>query len=206
MRNLAAEETFLRKGNDAQVGLRIREIGGGSSTPTVTFTDTASDITLVDSNGTSITADLSAAAYDTMGELADWINGNASWECRVLDALRTDASNDVFFDGSVSSSTSEEGETVFDCLIDSSALASYRLRVSLDRKAGGDGNDGVNKNHRVVLKKFQYYADITAAAGGVKLYKTFGTRQSTEVQVASWASVDTTDGVSGDTRHNPRSR
>ncbi len=188
MRNLAAEERLLRKGNDAMVVLRLKDIAGGTDTPTVVMSDTSSDITITDSNGDVTTCDLSAAAYNTVGEVADYLNSADGWECRVLDALRSDASNDVWPNGSVTASTSAEGEVTFDVTSDSSALASYRLCVAYDRLAGGSA---MSNSHRVILKRFQYYADLTAATGGIKIYQR--NAAGTETQIFSAASVDTTD-------------
>jgi len=172
MRDLAGEEKLLRKANDKMVALRIKDVANGSSTATVVMSDTSSDITCTDSDGNATTCDLSAGAYDTVGEVCDYINAAAGWECRVLDALRSDASDDVWFNGSVTASTSAEGETVFDVLSDSSALASYRLRIAYDRLAGGPA--AMSASHRIVLKLFSYYADLTAATGIVKIYSVDG--------------------------------
>jgi hypothetical protein len=193
MRSLAGEEKIRRIVDNGPVVLRIREIAGGSSTPTVVLSDTSSDITLTDSDGDAITCDLSAAAYNTVGEVADYINsaGAGSWECRVVDALRSDASNDVWPNGAVTASTSEEGETTFDVKSDTSALTKYRLRVAYDYLA--DPEAAKRKSHRVILKKFIYNADLTAAAGAIKVYQCTGNRATTEVQIFSALSVDTTD-------------
>jgi len=191
MRKAAGEETLLRKANDLFVALRFKDIAGGTSTPTVVLSDTSSDITATDSDGNVSTVDLSNASYNTMGEVVDYFNSQAGWECRLLDALRSDASNDVLVDGSVSSSTSSEGETVFDCLVDTSQAAVMRLRVTYSRKTGG--LNAMDMGHRVVLKKFQYYADLTAATNIIKIYKCSGPRQTTETQVFSAAGIDIAD-------------
>jgi hypothetical protein len=187
IRSLAGEEKLIQVIDDTPVVLRIKDVAGGSSTPTVVLSDTSSDITLTDSNGDVITADLSNASYSTVGEVADWINGySASWQCKILDALRSDATDNKWPNGAVSAST-VEGEQVFDVKSDTSALAAYRLRITYDRSAGSLKPKG---SHRVILKEFTGNLDHTAAAGVAKIYEIDGT---TETQV--WASpltVDTT--------------
>jgi len=192
MRALAGEETLVQKLNDEMVVLRIRDIANGTSTPTVVLSDTQSDITITDSDGNATTCDLSNASYNTVGEVADYLNAAAGFEVRVLDALRSDASNDKWLGTTITAATTSEGESTFDILQDSSGLAAYRLRVSLDRKADPRSSDSKG-SHRVVLKKLQYYADLTAGTGGVNIVKTSGALQSTESQIFSAVSVDTTD-------------
>jgi len=188
VRDLAGEETLLRQTNDKFIVMRIKDIAGGTSTPTVVLSDTQSDITITDSDGNATTCDLSAGAYNTVGKVVDYLNAAAGFEVRIMDALRSDASDDKWLGDSYTARTSSEGESVFDILQDSSGLASYRLRVSYDRLA--NPNTAKQKSHRVVLKTLQYYADLTAATGGVSIYKVVGT---TESKVFSAASIDVTD-------------
>ena len=189
-RKLAAKEEYHRRANDKMVVMRIRDIAGGSSTPTVVLSDTQSDITITDSDGNITTADLSDGSYDTVGEVVDYLNAATGFEVRIMDALRSDASDDMWLGTTYAARTSSDGESVFDILQDSSNLASYRLRLSYDRLAS---ITPMSKSHRITLKKFDYYADLTAAVGGIKIYKTFGNDQQTEVQIYSNASIDTTD-------------
>jgi hypothetical protein len=189
MRSLAAEEKLLRVVDDGPVVLRIKHVGTGTTqAPTVVISNTSSTLTLTDGDASATAIDLSAAAYDTVGEVADYINGLASWDCKVLDALRADASNDVWVNGTVTAAT-QEGELVFDIKQDTSALAKYRLRVTYDRAVGALKPAGA---HRVVLKKFIYNLDLTAAAGAVKVYE-ITDNGKTETQIFSALSVDTTD-------------
>lgn len=190
MRSLASEEKLIRATDDEPVVLRIKHVGSGTDqTPTVVMSDTSSTLTLTDGAAAATAIDLSAAAYDTVGEVADYIDGLDSWSCKVLDALRSDASNDEWIDGSVTSAV-KEGETVFDVLSDTSALAAYRLRITYDRSVGGLKPAG---SHRVVLKKVIYNLDHTAAQGVVKLYEITASGK-TETQVFDGGlSVDATD-------------
>ncbi len=190
MRSLAAEEKLIRATDDEPVVLRIKHIGSGTDqTPTVALSDTSSTLTLTDGASAATAIDLSAAAYNTVGEVSDYIDGLDSWSCKVLDALRSDATNDKWVDGSVTSAV-KEGETVFDVLSDTSALAAYRLRITYDRSVGGLKPKG---SHRVILKKVIYNLDHTAAQGVVKLYEITASGK-TETQVFDGGlSVDITD-------------
>lgn len=188
MRNLAAGEKMVHVADDEPVVLRIKDVAGGTSTPTVVLSDTSSTLTVTDSGANATALDLSAAAYNTVGEVADAINATAGFECKVLDALRSDASNNMWPDGAVSSST-KEGQTVFDITSDTSELAAYRLRCTYDRSVG---STALHKGHRITLKEFVYNLDLTAAAGAVKIYET-STNGTTETQIFSLLSVDTTD-------------
>lgn len=189
IRSLAAEEKLLRVVDDGPVVLRIKHVGTGTTqAPTAVMSSTSSTLTLTDGAAAATAIDLSQAAYSTVGEVADYINGLASWECKVLDALRADNSNDKWIDGSITAAI-KEGETVFDVKQDTSALAAYRLRVTYDRSVGSLKPKGA---HRVILKKFIYNLDLTAAAGAVKVYEITDNGQ-TETQVFAALSVDTTD-------------
>lgn len=189
MRSLAAEEKLLRFVDDGPIAIRIKHVGTGTTqTPTVVLSDTASTLTLTDGAAAATAIDLSAAAYDTIGELADYIQGLASWDCVVLDALRSDASNNTLVDGSVTAGI-KNGETVFDLKTDTSGLAKYRMRITYDRSVG---KVKPSANHRVVLKKFTYNLDLTAAAGAVKIYEVTD-NGNTETQCFSALSVDTTE-------------
>lgn len=189
VRSLAAEEKMLRVVDDGPVVLRIKHVGSGTTqTPTVVLSDTSSTLTLTDGAAAATAIDLSNAAYNTVGEVADYINGLDSWSCKVLDALRADATNDEWIDGSVASATAE-GETVFDVKSDTSALESYRLRITYDRAVE---NTKPLSGHRVVLKDFMYNLELTPAAGEVKVYE-ITDDGLTETQIFSALSVDHAD-------------
>ena len=190
MRSLASEEKLIRATDDEPVVLRIKHVGSGTTqAPTVALSATSSTLTLTDGAAAATAIDLSNASYNTVGEVADYINGLNSWECKALDALRSDATNDKWIDGSVTSAV-KEGETVFDVLSDTSALAAYRIRVTYDRSVG---STRPSSGHRVVLKKVIYNLDHTAAQGVVKLYEVTANGK-TETQVFDGGlSVDITD-------------
>lgn len=189
IRSLAGEEKLIRVVDDGPIAIRIKHVGTGTTqAPTVVLSDTSSTLTLTDGAAAATAIDLSAAAYDTVGEVVDYINALASWDCKIMDALRSDASNDKWINGAVTAAIAD-GELVFDVKQDTSALAKYRLRVTYDRTVGSQKPKG---GHRVVLKTVKYNLDLTAAAGAFKIYE-ITDNGKTETQVFSALSVDTTD-------------
>lgn len=175
-RALAAEKAVRRTVEAAGVVMSIKHVGTGTSTPTVVLSDTSSDITLTDGDGTIITADLSNASYSTVGEVADWINGNASWECKILDALRQDNSDNLWTNGSISSTVNTFGETVFN-VTQLIASAKLEVRCTYDESVGNLRPSG---SHRVILNAFSTYATATGGANCVQIYDCKG---STETQI-----------------------
>jgi len=196
-RYYAAEPTAGRVVDDGPIGIRIKDVAGGTSTPTVAFSSTSSVLTIVDSDATSTAIDLSAAAYNTIGEVVDKINSTAGFECKLLDALRSDASDNVFVDGSVTAAT-VEGELVFDCKMTTDATDSLTYRVTYDRGVALNRPKG---SHRVILTRFTYNADVSAAeAGAVRIYK-WDAANKTETLVWQATSVDGAGSGANDTTH-----
>ena len=187
-RHYAAEDIIGRVNADGPVAFRIRDIAEGTGTPTVVLSDTSSILTLTDSDGTATAIDLSDGAYNTMGEVSDYINSLGTWECKILDALRADATNNVLIDGSVSSSTTEDGVTVFDVLVDTSATFSLTYRCAYNRTFAIDQPKG---SHRVNLSKFTYYANVgtDASFNSVRIYS-YDPVSQTETQIWGATSVD----------------
>lgn len=205
-RHYAAEDVVARVEADGSKAICIREIHGGASTPTVVISNTSTTLTLTDSDGAATAINLSAAAYNTFGELVDYINGLTSWECKLLDALRADLTDNVLVDGSVSSSVAESGETIFDVPVDSDAAFSITYRCSYNRDfdtikryaaAPTTGSslfeNKVKGSHRVNLSKFTYYANVgtDASANSVRVY-TYDPATQTETQIWGAKSVDST--------------
>jgi hypothetical protein len=183
----ASEAKVGRVVDDTPVAIRIKHIGTGTSTPTVVISDTSSTLTLTDGDGDATVIDLSAAAYNTAGEVVDYINGLSSWSCKFLDALRADASNDKWINGAVTGAV-VGGEMVYDIKADTSAVAAYTYRVTVNR---GIDEKKPSKSHRVILKDLVYYADLTAGANGVQIFE-WDNVAKTETQIWQAAGVDTT--------------
>jgi hypothetical protein len=184
-RAAAATKCVRKTVEAAGVVMAIKHVGTGTSTPTVVLSDTSSDITLTDGDGTVITADLSNASYNTVGEVADWINADASWECKILDALRSDASNDVWTNGSITASVNTFGETVFN-VTQLIASAMLEVRVTYDESVGNLKPKGA---HRVTLNGFSTYATCTGGAGEIKIYDCY---KGTETEIWQALGVNNT--------------
>jgi len=196
-RYYAAEPTVGRVVDDGPIALRIKDVAGGSSTPTVVVSDTSSTITVTDSDGNATAIDLSAAAYDTMGEVVDKINAAAGFECKLLDALRSDASNDVLVNGAVTAAV-VDGESVFDIKVTTDAADAITYRVTYDRGVSLNRPKGA---HRVKLTKFTYNADVSAAeAGAIRIYK-WNAHDKTETLIWQATSVDGAGSGANDTSH-----
>lgn len=175
--------------DDGAVPIRIKHVGTGTSTPTVVLSSTSSLLTITDGAGTATAIDLSTAAYNTVGEVADYINGLANWSCKVLDALRADATDNMWIDGAVTASV-VDGETVFDIKTDTSAFKSLTYRCTYNRGVKNEKPSGL---HRVKLQGITYNANVNAAsANGVRVYE-WDNRFKTETQIWQATSVDATD-------------
>lgn len=183
------EQKCLRVVDDSPIVYRIKHVGTGTTqTPTVVISSTGSLITLTDGAAAATAIDLSATAYNTVGEVVDYINGLASWKCKLLDGLRSDASDNMMADATISSAVID-GETVWDLKQDTSLMAKYRVRVTYDRTVVGSKAKG---SHRVTLKEIRYYADLTAAANIISIYE-WNATDKTETLVWTTSGVDTTD-------------
>lgn len=163
-RALAAEKAVRRTTEGNGVVIRIKAKGTGTSTPLVEIDTTSSNLKLTDVDATVVNISF-AATYTTIGTLADKINSYEHWECKILDALRADASNDVMTNGSVTSAVIN-GETVFD-LTQLIASAKLEVRVTYDETVGNLKPAG---SHRVTLNAFSTYATATGGANCVQIY------------------------------------
>src|SRR3990167_8400854 len=103
---------------DQPVAIRIRHKGTAAVT-SVTVT-AATNLVLIDADGTS-TITFADSDSNTVGEVADKVNGLTNWEAIVLDALRSDASASKFVNGAITSGT-KDGVVVWDVKVDTSAL------------------------------------------------------------------------------------
>ncbi len=165
-RALAAKKCVRRTVEAAGVVLRIKHVGTGTTqTPTVVISNTSTTLTLTDGAAAATAIDLSAATTNSVGEVADYINGLSSWKCKIMDGLRSDLIDNLMTNGSVTSAV-VNGETVFDCtqLI---ASAKLEVRVTYDETVGGLRPAG---SHRVTLNAFSTYATATGGANCVQIY------------------------------------
>lgn len=179
-RHLAAAKAVRRTTEANGVPLRIIHVGTGTTqTPTVVLSNTSTTLTLTDGAAAATAIDLSNAAYNTLGELADYINGLSSWECKILDGLRADATDNMFTDGAVTPAV-VNGEMCWS-LTQLIASAKLEVRVCYDETVGGLKPKGA---HRVTLDGFSSYATTTGGANTVQIWDCY---KGTETQV--WGAL-----------------
>lgn len=175
---------------NAPIPLRIRYVG--TSTVTSVVVTAATGIVLTPASGSTVT--VAFATQDTMGKVADFINQTPDWECKVLDALRSDASASTLVAGTISAST-YDGVSYYDIESDTSTVpGGYTYRCTPNRHTD---ERKVKGSHRVHLREIRYNANVgTAAADKVQVWECKGT---TETQVYSALSVDSTGSTNSDT-------
>ena len=184
-RDLASQTTSIRYEDDGSIALRIKHVGTDAIT-SVTCT-TAANLVLIDADGTTTST---FATDTTLGAVADTINAAANWECKILDGLRTTAtdSSELLENAAITADVvnDEMGYTVH---LDTNVVDSAFIRVTYDRTAG---NLLPASGHRVKLNKFEYNENVSSAeAGAVRVYEWDSVRR-TETLIWSAASVDAT--------------
>jgi hypothetical protein len=162
-RKLLATGISTFAGTDKSVALRLRYLGSGTVTSVTTVTATSVE-TITSDGGTDT---FLFSAYTTMGALSDAINALGIFECKVLDVLRSDASDDALLAEALTTTTTDEnGEAVFDVKVDTSGMFGVSACLS-----GNRGFDGVVKGHRVLLQGIDYLANMgTAAADQLQVW------------------------------------
>lgn len=180
-RYYAAQGTVIQAGTDAPVAIRLRALAAAGAVTSVTVT-TATDIVMVTAGGGTDT--YTFASYATIGALADAINKDGIFEAKVLDALRSLASDDFLLAGAITAGTDANGVRVWDVKTDTSA--SLQIAVALTPFRNFDAP----KNRRPKLQEVVYSVNMgTAAADSVQIWRRRGT---VETQVFGALSVDTT--------------
>jgi len=178
LRKLLAQGTVVQHGTDTQVALRLRYVGSGTVT-SVTVT-TATDITMVTSDGG--TDAYTFAAFATLGALADAINSDGIFEAKVIDDLRSSATAAQYVTGAITSAKDANGVTVWDVKVDTSAA--LRIPVALAQR------DFDAPRRRVALKEIVYSVDVgIAAADNLQVWLRRG---ATETKLIGALNVDTT--------------
>ena len=162
-RALLASGVSVYKGTDQAVALRLKYIGTGSVTSVAAVTATSVE-TITSDGGTDT---FLFATYTTMGALADAINAAGIFECKVLDVLRSAASDDAILAESITTATQDElGNAVYDLKVDTSGMFYVGACLSSSRGFGG-----LTAGHRVHLQEIAYVANMgTAAVDGLKVY------------------------------------
>ena len=170
---------------DTPVAIRLRALQAAGAVTSVTI-DNSTDLEIITANGGTDT--YTFAANTTVGALVDAVNADLMFEARVLDSLRSYATDDQFVDGAISAGI-VDNVSYYDVLVDTSAALYIATRVAKDRHVGE--NMVKAGNTRIHLKQIQYYADFgTAAADSIQVWSVEG---SNETQLFGYISVDTTE-------------
>jgi len=163
---------------DGPVVIRMKYVGSG--TVTSVTNDISTDLELITSDGGIDT--YAYATYATVGALVDAVNGDGIFEARILDGLRSDATDDMFVDGAMTVTSAG----YYDLLQDTSASFSLAYRCAYDRNVKSNIPAG---NHRVSLQDFTYYATLgNAAINDVQVWE-YNPSDNTETQVYQALSV-----------------
>lgn len=181
MRQVAAKGAVGQVGTDLPVAIRLKYVGSG--TVTSVTTTTATNIVMITSDGGTDT--YAFATYTTVATLAAAINADGIFEAKILDTLPSETTASQFVTGAITSSTLD-GVTIWDVLVDTSAAKYFAYRLTSDRGF----NNTPSGNRRVHLKEFVYY--ITLGGAGANLVKVYDVKGSTETLVYQQASVSAT--------------
>jgi len=168
--------------NDANIAIRLRKVTSGTITSVTVVS--ATSVAIVSSVGGTDTYLFSA--YTTIGALADAINADGIMEAKVIDALRSEGSDDAFLAASpVTPGVDENGVVVYDLVQDTSGAETISVCLS-----PATVNFDMPKGHRVHLREIFYKVNLTAAATGLTIWKRKGT---VETELLTRLSVDATD-------------
>lgn len=194
--DFAQTRALLKRGvvgyvvDDTPKAIRIKN--NGHTVTHVITTGAGSGATALElhDSDASTSIDLTAAAYDTLGELCDYINTLDNWEAKILDGLRSDSVNTKLLEETVAAVT-EDGVTYYNVKWDTSIFKAYTYRLTYDKHTASSGKQKPKGSHRVSVLEIDYYADVNAAAAdGVQVFECDGT---VETQILSKASVDATE-------------
>jgi len=189
--NGASVRSLLKKGvvhhvtTDTPVAIRVRHTGNCAVT-SVTVTS-ATGVILIDADGTTTIVWSTDA---TVGAVADAINAAANWECRVLDALRQDASDNVFLAGAITAAA-HEGVLYYNMYNDTSVSLELTARLSADRHTASANIPG--GNHRVHLMEYKYFGQVgTAAMDNEQVFEVNGVNENQKIKALNVDNSATT--------------
>ena len=132
--------------------------------------------------------DLSAAAYDTFGELCDAIDGLANYGCRLLGAKRDDNTNRLRDQAATSGTNDLKAAGGFDVKFDTAPVAGGGTPEAFDLRVGVTPESG----KRVVLKKCEWNANGANTAliyGKSSLYE-YSLFKPATFKTATWDDTD----------------
>jgi hypothetical protein len=186
MRSLSKRGVVGLITTDTPVAIRLKVKKAAGAVTSVT-TVTGTSIAAITATGGTETWDF--ATYDTVAKLAAKINASAYWECKILDALGSDATVTTFVNGAITAGT-VDGVSYYDVKVDTSAALRFTYRLTYDRSVGAIKPSG---SHRVALKEIKYGIDVgTAAMDNLQVFE-IGASGATETQLIKALNVDTTE-------------
>jgi len=128
----------------------------------------------------------STAAYDTMGELVDYINGRAAWRAYLVGALRADNSSLML----AKSATACSGANGLTFYADSSASGEHSFAISGEKFVSNAISGHVTDAGGACENAMLYGSfNVTCASAGIGLKYYSGEQGSTEVQIGSTVTV-----------------
>lgn len=110
-------------------GILARAFYTGSETTATIEVAAAGNVILI-TGSTTTTFTVATAAYDTLGELRDGINGVDGWHCQLVGGLTSDSSNNSLITLSATSAKKADNESGVDLLIDTSVAEGVTGNVS----------------------------------------------------------------------------
>ena len=168
-RNIAKKLAVQQSNVDKDVAIRMHYIGAGTVT-SVTVT-TATDITMVTSDGGSDA--YTWVAYTTLGALVDAINKDGIFEAKILDGLRSELTAASRFVDGVITAADDGSETAYDLLFSTNGSAVKRMacRITMDRTFGTGAK--LLKGHRVTINEIATTFTLGggADANAMKIYE-----------------------------------
>lgn len=188
-RSLLLKGTIGQVADDQSVAIRLHAKTAAGAVTSVTTTIGTAIVAVTASGGTE-TWDF--ATYATVGAVADKINSSAYWECKVLDGLRSDASDEAFLNGIITASVTD-GVTYYDVKYDTNGTGCLHMAYGLvyDRSVGQDKAKG---SHRVHIQSLIY--NVTCGGGadanGLKIYERVGTVETLLYQATPTSGAATT--------------
>jgi len=170
----------------------VPTLGSGGTAATVEVTATTMVFLVdgaapagADAIGTAGVITMTAAAFDTMGELVDAINAVASWRAYLVGALRSDASVSLLVAGAASCI----GDNGLTLASDTSDTLGVSTAIS-GEKFINNGKAGHVKDADDQCENSLLYAAITMTnAGAANLQYYTGKQGSAEVQVGSDVAI-----------------
>jgi len=168
--------------DDTGVGLRIRHTSSVAITSVTVITGT--NIILIDADGTTTST---FGTDTTVGAVADRINAASNWECKILDSLRSEGSDDFFVNGVITAAV-YDGQSYYNALVDTSGANSMAVRLAYSKHTDGVGRPA-KASHIVKFKELIYNFTLGGGAdtNSLKIYEIDGT---TETEI--WRSTPTT--------------